>query len=399
MEAPMLTTTDPNLESLFEEVQKVERLLMRSDLRASDRDHIGLLTLAPLVGETLHQLEVLSGRSLDGLYRALKADPLQTTDVLSRVSILIFAGHLLHFKAAKRPDQKTRRRPAIIGDDSLVPHSWESGQEGIKILKDVVSKAYVKAHNMVVIYAVIGEGITSYPLFLQLHNPQDKGVTKVSVFAQAVQQLQDRLEGWGLSLEGIDLVFDHWYLKPGIVNTAKQLEMVTTTTLAKNERVTLDNGKNIQLDYFLYHLVQTPIHYDRRLGKLGHYWRFFATHKLLGRVLIIVRRREKRKGKYYAYDFLVTTDLNAKAITVLRLIQKRWKVEVFFRESKQHLGLAKCFFHDFQTVLIYCRLRALTYLILMLYRQKLRLPSRKKTIGKIKQRLHQPLLEYFKQAA
>ncbi|MEK7876235.1 MAG: hypothetical protein AAB325_08630, partial [Pseudomonadota bacterium] len=192
----MLTTTDPNLESLFEEIQEVERLLMRSDLRASDRDHIGLLALAPLVGETLHQLEVLSGRTQGGLYRALKDDPLQTTDVLSRVSILIFVGHLLHFKAAKRPDQKTRRRPAIIGDDSLVPHSWESGQEGIKILKDVVSKAYVKAHNMVVIYAVIGEGTTSYPLFLQLHNPQDKGVTKVSVFAQAVQQLQDRLEGW-----------------------------------------------------------------------------------------------------------------------------------------------------------------------------------------------------------
>jgi hypothetical protein len=36
---------------------------------------------------------------------------------------------------------------------------------------------------------------------------------------------------------------------------------------------------------------------------------------------------------------------------------------------------------------------------LMFYRQKLRLPSRKKTIGKLKQRLHQPLLEYFKQVS
>jgi hypothetical protein len=395
----MLTTTDPALESLFEEVKEVERLLTRSPLRALDRDHIGLLTLAPLVGETLHQLEVVSGRSLDGLYRALKDDPLQTTDVLSRVSILIFVGHLLHYKAAQRPDQETRRRVVIAGDDSLLPHSWESGQEGVKVLKDVVSKAYVKAHNMVVVYAVIGDGTICFPLLLQLHNPQNKGVTKVSVLAQAISFLQDRLEAWGLSLEGIDIVFDHWYLKPGVVEAAQQLEMVITTTLAKNEIVRLDNGKNVQLDYYLYHLVQTPIHYDRRLGKLGYYWRFFATHKLLGRVLIIVRRREKRKGKYYAYDFLVTTDLNAKAITVLRLIQKRWKIEVFFRESKQHLGLAKCFFHDFQTILLHCRLCALTYLILMLYRRKLRLPARKKTIGKLKQRLQQPLLEYFQQAA
>jgi hypothetical protein len=281
----------------------------------------------------------------------------------------------------------------------LLPHSWESGQEGVKILKDVVSKAYVKARNMVVVYAVIGEGTISFPLLLQLHNPKDKGVTKVTLLAQAVCFVQDRLEAWGLSLEGIDLVFDHWYLKSGVVQTAQQLGMVITTTLAKNERVTLDNGKNVQLEYYLYHLVQTPPHHDRRLRKLGHYWRFFATHKLLGRVLIVVRRREKRGGKYYAYDFLVTTNLDAKAITVLRLIQKRWKIEVFFRESKQHLGLAKCFFHDFQTVLLYCRLRALTYLILMLYRRKLCLPSRKKTIGKLKQRLHQPLLEYFKQAA
>ena len=239
----------------------------------------------------------------------------------------------------------------------------------------------------------------SFPLLLQLHNPQDKGSTKVSVLAQAVSYLQDRLVHWGLSLEGIDIVFDHWYLKPGMVQAAQQLGMVITTTLAKNEWVRLDNSKNVQLDYFLYHLVKTPLHHDTRLGKLGHYWRFFATHKLLGRVLIIVRRRQKRKGKYYAYDFLVTTNLDAKAITVLRLIQKRWKIEVFFRESKQHLGLAKCFFHDFQTIVLYCRLRALTYLILMLYRRKLCLPARKKTIGKIKQRLHQSLLEYFKQAA
>jgi len=395
----VLTTTDPRLESLFEEVQKVERLLTGPDLRASDRDHIGLLALQPLVGETLHQLELLSGRSLDGLYRAVKEDPLQAADVLSRVSILVFVGYFLHYQAATRPDQKTRRRVVVAGDDSLLPHSWESGQEGVKILKDVVSKAYVKAHNMVVVYAVIGEGTISFPLLLQLHNPKDKGATKVTLLAQAVCFVQDRLEAWGLSLEGIDLVFDHWYLKPGVVETALQLGMVITTTLAKNERVTLDNGRNVQLEYYLYHLVQTPVHHDPRLGKLGYYWRFFATHKLLGRVLIIVRRREKKKGKYFAYDFLVTTDLDAKAITVLRLIQKRWKVEVFFRESKQHLGLAKCFFHDFQTVLLYCRLRALTYLILMLYRRKLCLPSRKKTIGKLKQRLHQPLLEYFKQAA
>lgn len=395
----MLTTPDPSLESLFEEVQKVERLFTGSDLCASDRDKIGLLALQPLVAETLHQLELLSGRTQDGLYRALKDDPLQTADVLSRASILIFVGHLLHYKAAIRPDQKTRRRVVVSGDDSLLPHSWESGQEGVKILRDVVLKAYVKAHNMVVVYAVIGEGTISFPLLLQLHNPQEKESTKVSILAQAVSFLQDRLEAWGLSLEGIDIVFDHWYLKPGVVETAQQLGMIITTTLAKNERVTLDSGKDVQLEYFLYHLVQTPPHHDPRLRKLGHYWRFFATHKLLGRVLIIVRRREKKRGKYFAYDFLVTTNLNAKAITVLRLIQKRWKVEVFFRESKQHLGLAKCFFHDFQTVLLYCRLRALTYLILMLYRQKLRLPSRKKTIGKLKQRLQQPLLEFFKQAA
>ena len=273
----MLTTTDPALESLFEEVKEVERLLTGSPLGALDRDHIGLLTLAPLVGETLHQLEVLSGRSLDGLYRALKDAPLQTTDILSRVSILIFVGHLLHFKAAQRPDQKTRRRVVVAGDDSLLPHSWERGQEGVKVLKGVVSKAYVKAHNIVVVYAVIGEGTTCFPLLLQLHNPQDKGSTKVSVLAQAVCYLQDRLEKWGLSLEGLDLVFDHWYLKPGVVETAKQLAMVITTTLAKNEIVRLDNGKNVQLDYFLYHLVKTPPHHDTRLGKLGHYWRFLLS--------------------------------------------------------------------------------------------------------------------------
>lgn len=80
-------------------------------------------------------------------------------------------------------------------------------------------------------------------------------------------------------------------------------------------------------------------------------------------------------------------------------MQTRWRVEVFFRDAKQSLGLTACRHHQRLQSLFYCRLRGLTYLLLIRYRQKLRLPLHKKTLGQLKRRLAPELVAYFRQAA
>jgi len=301
---------------------------------------------------------------------------------------------------ATRPDQRTRWRVVLVTDDSLLPHSWGSAQEGLAVLKDPALKAYLKAHNGVLLFVTIGEGRRAFPLFLALWDPAQRHTrTKVHLACQALDTLATQLSAFGLSLDGLDLVFDHWYLKPGLIETAQRLGLHLTSKLARNEQVTLEDGRTLPLKTLLWHLVATLPRHDARLGPSGDYWRVAATHPRLGQVVILVRRRSVHKGRYFKYDFVVTTRLDAKAITVLHLMRRRWDVEVFFREAKQHLGLAGGRFHALEASLLYCRIRALTYLVLIHCQPKLPLPPSRKTVGKLKERFRAPLLAYFKTAA
>lgn len=253
-----------------------------------------------------------------------------------------------------------------------------------------------------VLFVVIGEGERQwgFPVFLDFWRPEDSAQgTKIHVACQALETLHQRLHPLGVELAGLTLVFDHWYLKPGLIETARALQMVLTSVLAKNEVVTLADGRSMPLQTLLWYLMAEAPKHAGRLGQRGYYWRRRIVHTRLGPVLLLVRRRPTHKGRFYQYDFVVTTDLDAKAITVLRLLQTRWRVEVFFRDAKQVLGLAAYRHHQRPQSLFYCRLRGLTYLLLVRYRHRLRLPRHKKTLGQVKRRFTPERLTYFRQAA
>ena len=44
---------------------------------------------------------------------------------------------------------------------------------------------------------------------------------------------------------------------------------------------------------------------------------------------------------------LLTTNLDLSFEQAYKIYSKRWSIEVFFKESKQHLGLGKCQSQDF----------------------------------------------------
>lgn len=380
----------------------VERLLDELDaLKPAQWDEaLDRLILQPLAADSLHDLAQQCQQAQDRLYR-LMADPSRwTVDVLMDTSIDLVAWAIQRYRAATRPDQQTRWKVVFVIDNSLLPHSFQSTQEGLVLLKDPALQRYIKAHDLVVVFVVIGDGRWGFPVLVDLWRPEDPvHGTKIQVACQAVETLQQRLQPLGVDLAGLTLVFDHWYLKPGLVETATRFQMILTSVLAKNEVITLEDGRQMPLKTLLWYLMAEAPKHDGRLGKLGYYWRRRIVHARLGPALLIVRQRLIHKGRFYKYDFIVTTDLEAKAITVLRVMQKRWRVEVFFRDAKQLLGLTACRYHPRQQLLFYCRLRGLTYLLMMHYRQKLRLPLHRKTLGQLRRHLAPELVLYFRHAA
>lgn len=356
--------------------------------------------LQPIAADSIHDLLQQCQHAQLRLYR-LMADPARwTVDVLIDASVEVVAWAIRRYRAAVRPDQQTRWNVVFVVDNSLLPHSFQSTQEGLALLKDPALQRYIKAHDLVVLFVVIGDGRLGFPVLMDLWRPEDPvHGTKVQVASQALETLQQRLQPLGVELAGLTLVFDHWYLKPGLVETATRLQLVLTSVLAKNEVVTVEDGRQMPLKTLLWYLMAEAPQHDGRLGKFGYYWRRRIIHNRLGPVLLIVRRRQTHNGRFSQYDFLVTTDRTAKAITVLRVLQKRWRVEIFFRDAKQVLGLTACRYHQRPQILFYCRLRGLTYLLLMHYRQTLRLPLHNKTMGQVKRRLAPELVTYFRSAA
>lgn len=357
-------------------------------------------TLQPLAAESIHDLTQRCQQAQPRLSR-LMADPLRwTRDVLIETSVELVAWALRRSRAADRPDQQTRWNVGFVVDKSLLPPSVQSTQEGFALLKDPALRRYLNAHDLVVVCVVIGDGRWGFPGLLDLWRPADPvHGTQVPVASQALETLQQRLQPVGVELAGLTLVFDHWYLKPGLVETATQLKMVIPSVLAKNEVVPLGDGRQMPLKTLLWYLMAEAPKPDGRLGQRGSSWRRRIVHTRLGPVFLIVRRRPTQKGRFYTDDFVVTTELTAKAITVLRLMHKRWRVDVLFRDAKQGLGLTASRQHDRQQCLLYCRLRGVTYLLLMRYRHTLRVPAPHKTMGQVKRRLAPELLTYFRQAA
>lgn len=73
--------------------------------------------------------------------------------------------------------------------------------------------------------------------------------------------------------------------------------------------------------------------------------------------------RKGRKGKWKVF---LCTDLSLSFIKMMQIYQIRWSIEVFFKESKQLLGLGKCQSNDFDAQIAHTTMVMIGYILLTL---------------------------------
>lgn len=73
-----------------------------------------------------------------------------------------------------------------------------------------------------------------------------------------------------------------------------------------------------------------------------------------------------RKGKHGKWKTILSTDLSASFNDTIEAYQIRWTIEVFFKETKQHLGLGKCQSNDFDAQVASATLVMIQYIFLSL---------------------------------
>ena len=72
------------------------------------------------------------------------------------------------------------------------------------------------------------------------------------------------------------------------------------------------------------------------------------------------------KGKRGNWKLFLTTDMKLTFIQMIKIYQIRWTIEVFFKESKQLLGLGKTQSNDFDAQIASITIASIQYILLMI---------------------------------
>lgn len=130
------------------------------------------------------------------------------------------------------------------------------------------------------------------------------------------------------------VVFDSWYAQPSLLSrVAKHTPLVCT--LKNNPKILYKHAKRI---YTLASLYNKVVKTGRRKNKeqiIGS----IKVQMLSGPEMRIVFIRDRREeSKWLA---LASSDVKLTAQRICRIYAKRWGIEVFFKQIKQHLGLTR----------------------------------------------------------
>ena len=236
-------------------------------------------------------------------------------------------------------------------------------------LFDASSKTYGWCMNLVVIQAVLGNGL-EYPLFYRIWRKPEEGMTGDTKFDLAKQMLLMLRESVSCRLW---VAMDRWYLSKDFLvflqshrfdwvtkakrNTAlfrKVMEPgrheryvpVTPRQLLREAYKRLVSGKGRSA------VVMEGIYMKLPFETLGRKGQIVTRQRLVPIAAVAaIRLREEKMIEDGAMDedsatykgaFLILSNRDDAPIEALAVYGKRWRIEVFFRAAKQELGFEQC---------------------------------------------------------
>jgi SRSO17 transposase len=223
----------------------------------------------------------------------------------------------------------------LVIDDTLT-HKTGKAIEAVGIYMDHCENRYVLAHNIVTTLFIRRDG-TVHPLHFRLYLKDDyckeKGVpfkTKIDLARELVEQALSL----GLEIEGV--LFDNWYASKEFIGflQGKSLRWVTRLKSDRNVKI---RGRYMRVSDFAITLSRDAFK-KVMVGEIP-YWTFSKALDLkgVGRVRVVISHdNEELQGEpaYFATD-----NLQWESTRILNTYARRSKIEGFYRDAKQNLGL------------------------------------------------------------
>lgn len=268
-------------------------------------------------------------------------------------------------KATGSDGVKSNSPKCLVIDDSVLAKTGKF-IEKVSRLWDHVSHSYVLGFKLLAL--TYWDGTSCIPVDFSVHREKGKNESKpfglkkkemkrqykkkrdrdscgykrakevdISKIESAVSMIKRAMKG----LEVDYILMDSWFTCWAFIELVKKekgpvvhlIGMYKTATTKfdydaqglTHSQIRLRLGKSVRCRKFGFHYKEAIVEWKSKQVKL-----FFS-----------------RQGKNGKWKVLLTTNTNLSFIQMMKIYQIRWTIEVFFKETKQLLGLGKCQSNDF----------------------------------------------------
>ncbi len=168
------------------------------------------------------------------------------------------------------------------------------------------------------------------------------------------------------------VLFDSWFAHDIII--AKILHIgYHVICRGKNSRVKYDyQGRKYTANQLFTKVIRKRLKWIPELGFYSASIQVTLPHS--GQVSLIFSQVEHRAK----FAFFICTDPDMEPVEVIKTYAKRWSIEMFFRDAKQHLGLGKEQNRDFDAVIAHISFVVIRYQLLSFM---IRLSEQREPIG------------------
>mgnify|MGYP000326559606 FL=1 len=248
----------------------------------------------------------------------------------------------------------------IVIDDSV---NQRTGEElpGAGKFYDHTEGEPVWGQNLV--YAFYTDDKTSYPLAVRQYEKtdedQDEEETKYDLARDIITELEEEV---GIPAE--TYLFDAWFAHDsGLINYLESYNKDWVGPLRSNRKVTYAN-KEMRVDALEERIDKKEREIDDETYKI---WTKKLSVSKVGEIrLVIAEKVTDDEDEDNPVKYLATNKIDAPSSHIIRTYSYRWRIETFFEDSKQDLGLGDCEVRDSDGASRHWHLQMLTYSLLRL---------------------------------
>ena len=253
-----------------------------------------------------------------------------------------------------------RKGGVLIVDDTIIEKSGEH-IDGVGFLFDHCKRKSVRCHDIVsTFYKNMNMHI---PLYFTLYLKEEYASHMDIWFKTKIQIALELIKKSLIQVTPEVIVFDAWYMSKELVDFISSRGLFWVSSAKSNRLIQIDDLW-ISVSMYARDISKKMFNRINKLvGEQRFKWIYETTvvMKNIGLVKLVILRE---RGNSKSCTFLVSNNIDLNGLQVLEYYKKRWSIEVFHRDCKQHLGMGEYQVRQLDAVVIHLHLVVLVYTLL-----------------------------------